>query len=61
MNTKEAVEHILLDQGISKYKLAQEMGAFPVSVNQWLSGTKMSDVNRALFFVVYGVRIDDSL
>ena len=61
MKTKEAVSKVLADRGITKYKMAQEMDAFPISINQWLSGTKMSDPNRVLFLALYGVTINDDV
>lgn len=59
MTTKDAVAKVLVDRGITKYRMAKDMDAFPISVNQWLSGTKMNDQNRVLFLALYGVAIDD--
>lgn len=60
MTTKEAIEHEL-SKGITKYRIAQLLHCAPVSVNQWLRGTKMSDMYKDKFKEVFGVEIDDSL
>jgi len=59
MITSVAVAKVISDRGITKYKLSQEMDCFPTSINQWLTGTKMCASNRLLFFVNYGIKIDD--
>ena len=61
MRTKDAVAKVLADRGITKYRMARDMDSFPVSVSQWLTGTKMSAPNRARFLALYGVEIDDTL
>jgi len=60
MDTKAAVEEVL-DTGLSKYALAKALGCFPVSVNQWLRGTKMSDKYSDKFTELYGITIDDTV
>lgn len=59
MTTKDAVAKVLADRGITKYRMAMQMDAFPISISQWLTGTKMSDPNRVLFLALYGVVIND--
>ena len=60
MKTKEAVEHVLATKGLSKYALAQSLGAYPISVNQWLRGTRMSEPFAEQFEEIYGITIDDT-
>lgn len=59
MNTQQAVAFVLEMHDITKYRLAQQMSAAPVSVNQWLKGTKMSPANIKLFNDLYNVEIKD--
>lgn len=60
MITSEAVQKVLKDKGVSKYRLSQEMGAAPILVDYWLHGTKMGVAYRELFEKLYGIRIDDN-
>lgn len=61
MITKDAVSKVLADRGITKYRMAQDMGVAPVSINQWLSTTKMNDINRSKFQELYGVEVNDTI
>ena len=61
MQTKAAVYHVLRRDGISKYRMSQDMGCAPISVNQWLSGTKMCAAYREKFKELYGVTINDAV
>lgn len=61
MTTAQAVNYVLVREGLSKYRLAKILGCAPVSVNQWLRGTKMSDFYKHSMFNTFGVKIDDSL
>ena len=60
MNTKEAVTFVLETEGLSKYALAKSLDAYPISVNQWLRGTRMSEPFAELFEELYGIKIDDT-
>lgn len=59
MRTAEAVQFILDDENISKYRMAHDLGCAPVLVNYWLNGTKMGKQYRELFETVYKVVIND--
>ena len=59
MNTKEAVQKVLDDNNFSKYELAQRLTCAPVSIDQWLRGTKMSIGYRNIFLDKFGVEIND--
>ena len=60
MTTKEAIESMLV-QDMTKYQLAKTMGCAPISINQWLRGTKMSDYYRHIFYKRFGIEIDDTV
>lgn len=60
MKTKQAVQLVLDTKGLSKYALAQSLGAYPISVNQWLRGTRMSQPFADKFEELYGITIDDT-
>lgn len=63
MRTKTAVNYVLnhkLDSNgnkFTKYSLAMEVGAAPISIDQWLKRTKMGPEYRALFLKKFGVTI----
>lgn len=59
MTSKEAIEH-LMATGLSKYRIAKSLGLAPVSINQYLSGTKMSVQTAAKLASVHGLVITDS-
>lgn len=65
MKTKTAVNFVLKHRKdaegkpYTKYKLAMEVGAAPVSIDQWLKRTKMGNQYKAIFLKLYGVVIDD--
>lgn len=59
MQTKEAVEFVLNAKGLTKYALAKSLKAAPVSVNQWLRGTRMSAPKALLFKKLYLIEIED--
>jgi hypothetical protein len=65
MKTKTAVNFVLKHrkdaQGnpYTKYKLAMEIGAAPVSIDQWLRRTKMGPEYKEIFKRKFGVIIDD--
>lgn len=61
MKTKDAVQLVLQREGLSKYKLAQELGmAGAVSVNQWLRGTNMNVTTAAKFKELYNITISEA-
>lgn len=60
MQTKEAVEFVLKAKGLTKYALAKSLNAAPVSVNQWLRGTRMSVSKAKLFKQLYLIDIENT-
>ncbi len=59
MQTKEAVEFVLNAKGLTKYALAKSLKSAPVSVNQWLRGTRMSASKAMLFKQLYFIEIEN--
>lgn len=65
MKTKAAVNFVLKHRKdakgkpFTKYSLAMELGAAPVSVDQWLRRTKMGPEYRSIFYSKFGVTIND--
>ena len=59
MTTNQAIEYLLRTYGWSKYKLAQRIGCAPVSIDQWLKGTKMGAQYRAIVKRKFGVEVND--
>lgn len=60
MQTKEAVSFVLNAKGLTKYALAKSLGSAPVSVNQWLRGTRMSAAKAEKFKQLYIIEIEDT-
>lgn len=60
MQTKEAVEFILASKGLTKYALAKSLRVAPVSVNQWLRGTRMSTAVAERFKTLYIINIENT-
>jgi len=60
MQTKEAVEFVLNAKGLTKYALAKSLKSAPVSVNQWLRGTRMSTSKAMLFKKLYFIEIENT-
>lgn len=58
MKTAEFVRTILAS-GITKYRLAKSLGLAPVSVNQYLRGTRMSRATANKVLEVYNISITD--
>lgn len=58
MQTKEAVEY-LIGKGLTKYRIAKTLGITPVSINQYLNGTKASEKTAKLFETHFGIIISD--
>jgi hypothetical protein len=65
VKTKSAVSYVLKHRkdaegnAMTKYRLAMELGAAPVSVDQWLRRTKMGEQYRNVFYKKFGVLIHD--
>lgn len=57
--TKEAIEFILKTYGITKYRLAANLGAAPASINQWLNKTRMTRHYADLIMDEYEIYITD--
>ena len=60
MRTKVAVAHVIKHKKITKYRLSQDMGASPTSVDQWLKRTRMSKEYAKKFFELYKIQITDA-
>ena len=61
MKTKVAVAFVLKRHKLSKYALAQQMGAAPPSIDQWLKKTRMSKAYAEKFYELYKVQIVDAV
>lgn len=60
MTTMLAVQTVLSERLLTKYRLGQMMQASATSVNQWLSGTKMSAANAQLFKEQFDIEVTDA-
>lgn len=60
MTTREALEAVLA-RGVTKYRIAKDLGASPVSVHQWLRTTRMSKPYAARMEKLYGITITDAV
>lgn len=62
MKTKDAVEYVLADQGLSQYRLAQLLGmAGGVSVSQWRNaGVVMSSKTAEKFKELFDIEVTDA-
>ena len=60
MTSAEAIQN-LVSRGLSKYAIAKSLGAFPVSVDHWLTGVKMSEKYRYKVEVLWGMHVDDTV
>lgn len=58
--TSQQAVLILLGRGLTKYRIAKELGMSPVSVNQWLSKTVMSDKTAARVKELFDIEITDA-
>lgn len=58
LTTKGAIEH-LINQGYSKYRIAKMLEVAPVSINHWLSGTKMSESIAKRMLVTFKINVTD--
>lgn len=61
MKTKQAVAFILKHRGLTKYRMSQDIGCAPVSVDQWLKRTRMGKQYAAKFYSLYKVEITDAV
>ena len=57
MNQVEAINHVLVAKGYSKYRMSVLMGCAPISIGQWLTGTKMSEFYRGVFAAQFEIHI----
>lgn len=61
MKTKEAVQVVLDREGLSKYRLAKDLGVVSsTSVNQWLHRTRMRQDVANRFESLYNIKISDA-
>lgn len=60
MTTKEFVKWALKERQLTKYRLAVSLDLAPVSINQYLRGTRMSTSTTKKVLQVYGVTVTDS-
>lgn len=61
MKTKTAVNFVLKNQNITKYALAQQLGAAPPSIDQWLRRTRMSKAYALKFYHLFKIQITDAV
>lgn len=61
MRTKIAVAHVIKHHNLTKYAIAQIMGAQPPSVDQWLRRTRMSKAYAAIFLKEFKIQITDAV
>jgi len=61
MKTKEAVAYILKEHQLTKYRLAQLLGAQPPSVDQWLRNTRMSKAYADIIKILFHIEITDAV
>ena len=59
MKTRDAVIHVLKEEGISKYKMAKDIGVQPIMINHYLNKCRMRQDTANRFQLVYGIEIDD--
>jgi predicted transcriptional regulator len=60
MKTKQAVAHVIKHKKLTKYAVAQMLGASPSSVDQWLRRTKMSKAYAEVFFIKFKIIVTDA-
>jgi predicted transcriptional regulator len=59
MNTHDAVLHVLKEENISKYKMANMIDVKPIMIDHYLYKTRMRKDTADRFEAVYGIKIDD--
>lgn len=59
LTTQAAVEKVLKDREISKYRMAQDLDVGGIMINHYLDGTRMRHATAKKFFAKYGVEITD--
>lgn len=57
--TSQAIQ-ILLNRGLTKYRIAVRLGMAPVSVNQWIKGVRMSQSSADKMLTEFNIRITDA-
>lgn len=60
MTTKDAVATVLSERLFTKYRLAQLMRCTATSINQWLTGTRMSAAYAELFKEQFSIEVTDA-
>ena len=60
MRTKVAVAHVLKHKNLTKYALAQQLGAQPPSIDQWLKRTRMSKAYAIKFYELFKIPVTDA-
>ena len=61
MTTKEAVQTVLSEKGISRYRLAKLLGRKPIMADNWLKkNTHMSGETADRFFNIFNIEISDA-
>jgi DNA-binding transcriptional regulator YdaS (Cro superfamily) len=61
MKTKQAVNFVLKQTGLTKYALAWKLGCAPASVDQWTKRTRMSRAYAAKFYNLFKITITDAV
>ncbi len=60
MNTKDAVLKVLLDTGISRYRMAKDLNLQPIMIKNYIDkGTRMGRATAERFESKYGEKISD--
>ena len=59
--TKEAIQFIIDTYGLTKYRIAMQLGASAVSVSQWLNNTRMSKPYARVILKLYKITITDAV
>jgi len=57
--TRTAVLKVLKETGMSKYRLAKELGIQPIMINNYLKKTRMGKVTAERFELIFNIRIKD--
>lgn len=61
MTTKEAVTAAMYQGELTRYGLAQVVGATPPSVHQWLRNTRMSKAYAKKFLDLFNIKVTDAV
>jgi len=58
--TSQQVVLILLNRGLTKYRIATRLGMVPVSVNQWLKGVRVSQATAKKIKDEFNIEVTDA-